>query len=129
MPINDHDLRNFIGTNNYFRHSLFRSLIFTDGIHYLMENGAAWLVDVVGSHQINPVLKRGKLADFQLWELKVNPDKTAVVTCRADSGVKPAITQRIEYTDFPMEEIKLYVERGSVDGENIHLILMLPSER
>ena len=122
------NLLHFTGTEHHYRHWT-KALIFTDGIHYLEENGAAWLLDVIASHQMNAKLKKGQLADFQVWELKVNPDKTAVVTCRADSKVPPAITQKIEYTDFPLDGIKLWVETGSIDGINTCKILMLPSER
>jgi len=114
------DLGQFTGSEQWYRHFL-RGLIYTDGIHYLVENGAAWLVDAIASHQMSKKLV-GPLRDFQLWELKVKNGK-AVLTCKADSDQKPVITQRIEYTDFPMEHITIYVERGE------HLTMMLPSER
>ena len=116
------DLSNFYGTEHWYRHWT-GLLVYTDGIHYLVEHGAAWLVDAVASYQTEPKLNKGMLADFQIWELKVK-DSKAVLTCRADSGKKPVVTQEIEYTDFPLSEIKLYVENGG-DAK----VLMLPSER
>lgn len=119
---NPDDLGQFTGSETFYRHWT-RKLIYTEGIHYLMD-GAAWLVDAIASYQFDPKLFRTDLREFQLWELKVDLEKhTAVLTCKADSDRAAVVTQHIEFTDFPMEEITLYVERGE------HLTLMLPSER
>jgi len=131
MPtIIESDLNQFNGTESYYRHWT-RKLVYTDGIHYLESNGAGWLVDAIASHQLNPKLNKGDLADFQLWELTVEATakgRKATLTCRADSDVKPVVTQEIEYTDFPLPSIKLYVEAGAV-GDTACKVLMLPSER
>jgi len=116
------DLRNFQGTEQWFRHWT-RALIYTEGIHFLEQNGCGWLVDAIASYQIDPKLNKGMLRDFQLWELRVK-DQKGVLTCRADSGEKPVVTQKFEYTDFPLPEIKFYVELGEAGK-----VLMLPSER
>ena len=73
------------------------------------------------------MLKDERLRDIQFWKLKVTEKdgrKSAVLTCRADSGEEPAITQRIEYTDFDLPEIDLWV--GPVDERRF--VLMLPNE-
>jgi len=41
----------------------------------------------------------------------------------------PAITQDIAFTDFPLDEVELWVEMGSIDGVNPAYVAMLPSER
>jgi uncharacterized protein DUF6876 len=111
------------GTENWYRHWT-RSLIYTDGVAYIAENGGGWLVDAIASYQGTKALKTDMLKDFQIWILKVDREaKKGVLTCIADDGWPPAITQEIEYTDFPLDEIKLYVERGE------EMTLMLPSER
>jgi hypothetical protein len=56
------------------------------------------------------------------WNLKKDGHK-AVLTCRADSGYKPSITQKFEYTDFPMD-VDLWVQ--PLDAETY--VIMLPSE-
>jgi len=61
------------------------------------------------------------LCDFQIWQLKVT-GKKATVTCLRDTD-DVAFTQEIEYTDFPLSEIKLYCERGE------EMTVMLPNER
>ena len=50
-----------------------------------------------------------------------------MLTCKADSGCQPVITQMIEYTDFPLPEIRLYVEQGWV-GDREAKVLILTSE-
>lgn len=120
--ITEANLRQFFGTEQYFRHWT-GALIYTDGIKFLADNGASWLVDAIASYQFDPKLKVGDLRDFQLWELKRTTGNAAVLTCKADSNKNPAVMQEIEFTDFPLKEIKLYVERGE------RMTLMLPSER
>jgi hypothetical protein len=127
------DLSQFTGTETWHRH--FTGLLYTDGIQYLAEQAEAyWLIDAIASYQHQ--LKRDEyLADFQLWVLSVvgegernypfllpEENHKAVLTCWSDTpkeGVKPAVIQQIEYTDFPLIEIKLYVSEG---------VLLLPSE-
>jgi hypothetical protein len=128
MTITEEGLRQFYGTEGYYRHWT-GHLVYTDGVHYLVENGAAWLVDAIASHQINPALKAVPgMQDFQLWKLQVHkhptPDMPEMATLYGyeDSDKPPVITQKIEFTDFPLEEIKLFVERGE------ELVLLLPSE-
>ena len=103
------------GTTCHYRN--FLGMLYTEGIHYLAERaGAYWLIDAIASWQpkVRPIEK-----EFQLWELIVHNDQTADLTARRDSG-EPAIAhQKIEYTDFPLKSITLYVQDG---------VLLLPSE-
>ena len=97
----------------------------TDGVKFLADEAHCyWLLDAIGSYQ--PELAKhpdGRLQGIQFWRLKVNPDKSAVLTCVADSGEPPAVTQEIEYTDFPLPEVQVWV--GIEEGRRIAL---LPSE-
>ena len=57
---------------------------------------------------------------FQVWELhKIADSKQADVTMKTDTDEPMIVTQHIEYTDFPLDEIKLYL---------IDNVLILPSE-
>ena len=108
------------GGDSLYQHWMPQRFRYTEGVKLLADKaGAYWLVDAIMSHQVNRALRSVRMKEFQLWELKVNPDASCVLTCREDSDVEPAVTQEIEYTDFPLDYIKLYLE-GS--------ILMLPSE-
>ncbi len=87
-------------------------------IQYLAEKaGAYWLIDAIASHQPQ-VLKDSMLQEIQFWKLKVNADQTAQLICERDTG-DVFLTQDIGFTDFPLDEIKLYLVSG---------VLMLPSE-
>jgi len=128
MPINQNDLDQFYGTEQWHRWSrLFPHMLLTDGTKYVADHGgrsgAYWLFDAIGSHQPK-ALKNPRLRDFQLWVLRVNPDKSAVLTCQEDSGELPFIKQKIEYTDFDLKEIKLWVE--PMDEKT--WCILLPSE-
>jgi len=116
-----------IGTSQYIKHFT-GLLVFTDGINQLRQDADAfWLVDIIASHQIK---HRNK--PFQVWELKVNDDKSAVVTMKEDSNTPVLVRQEIPYTDFPLDNIKLWVEEGGygdMDNWTACLVLMLPSER
>lgn len=111
------NLGQFTGTERYHRHTLAR-LLYTDGVEFLAENADCyWLIDAIASYQ--PQLKSQRLREFQVWTLTVK-DRSAILTCREDSDCEPVVTQEIEFTDFPLPEIKLWVENG---------VLLLPSER
>ncbi|MEI6057204.1 MAG: DUF6876 family protein [Lentisphaerota bacterium] len=110
------NLRQFCGTENYYRHTLSR-MLYTDGVQYLAEKtGAYWLIDAVASYQ-NSNLK--EKYPFQIWELKVNSDKSCIITMIEDISCPEIVHQEIEYTDFPLDYMKLYC---------IDNVLLLPSE-
>jgi hypothetical protein len=120
------DLQQFHGTENWYRHSLLRNLLYTDGVKYVAEAGGAyWLIDLIASHQVgirkkafhDPIFR----IEFQTWTLTVT-GKSAVATCDDGDGLIMA-KQVIEFTDFPLASIKLFC---TFDGE--HYFLMLPSE-
>ena len=115
------DLRQFTGTTQWHRWSNLTDLICTDGVKYLAEEaGAYWLLDAIASHQNAPALKDSqRLQELQIWLLSVNADKSCQLTCSEDSDIPPVVVQDIEFTDFPMKEVKLYV----CDG-----VILLPSE-
>jgi len=117
-------LAQFTGTEGYYRYALGISLL-TDGVKYLADAASCyWLLDAIGSYQ--PELAKHpdeRLRDMQAWRLTVNPDKSAVLTCVADSGEPPVVTQAIEWTDFPLPEIHIWI-----GGEGDKKIALMPSE-
>jgi hypothetical protein len=111
-----HALDGFTGTVEYHRH--FTGLQLTDGAFFLAENaGAHWLVDIVASYQPQ-AMRDPMLRNFQVWRLAVAKDRTAVVTCERDTD-DVFLKREVPYTDFPLEEVTLYVQNG---------VLLLPSE-
>ena len=106
------ELQQFTGTENYYRHAF--GCKYTDGVQYLAENAKAyWLLDAIFSY--------ARKEPFQIWKLQLSPvgDKDAVLTMREDSDTPVIVEQLIEYTDFPIEHIELWL----IDG-----VLILPSE-
>lgn len=111
----ENGLAQMIGTTQYYQHWT-KLLKHTDGVQFLAEYAKAyWLIDLVASYQTKANIRQ---VPFQLWELKVL-DSKGVVTMREDTNAPVLVKQVIEYTDFPLSEIKLYVENG---------VLLLPSE-
>ena len=123
------DLRRFTGDLDRYRHPLNRRVIYTPGIRFLAERGGAyWLTDAIASYLGTRQMRRAivadpRLGDMQFWRLEVAEDRSAALTCRADSGVKPAIVQKIEYTDFPLDHVDVW---AGYDGT--YWTLYLPSE-
>src|SRR5665647_1898550 len=113
-------LRQFRGTEKYHKH-LFPGkspIILTDGCDFVREHmNAYWLFDAILSYQYEKILRH---INFQLWELRQSKkDLSWLLTCREDSNLKPLISQVIEFSDFPLDYIKLYLIQG---------IALLPSE-
>ena len=54
--------------------------------------------------------------EFQVWKVKVNPDRTARLVCD-DGNDNIVYAQQIEFTDFPIEEIRFYFT-----NKTIHLL-------
>jgi len=109
QTINESDLCQFIGTEQYFRHPIARKVVWTDGINYLFNNGAAWLVDEIALAQMQPKVRNNQnLREFQLWTLKVT-NKRGVLTLQEDSN-RPNIIEKHFSTDFPLNEFHCYVE-------------------
>ena len=105
-------LEQFTGTEHYYRHWL--GFKYTDGIKYLADEAKChWLLDAIGSYQ-----PKHKNIPFQLWILKVDKKK-GILTMQEDSGKKFLVTQKIKYTDFPLDKIELYLIEG---------VLLLTSE-
>lgn len=111
------DLHQFTGTENWYRHGLNRNVVFTDGAKYVAdEGGAYWLLDAIAIAQ--RFEKAVAKEEFQVWKLKVNEDRTASLVCD-DGNDNIVYTQHIPFTDFPLDEIKLYFTDNTI---------LLPSE-
>jgi hypothetical protein len=80
------------------------------------ERRGYWLLDAIAIAQ--RFEKCVAAEGFQVWTLKVNDDRTASLVC--DNGNDNIVyTQHIEFTDFPLDEIKLYFTDN---------VILLPSE-
>ena len=118
------DLANFIGSQEYHRF-WFGIALLTEGVFYLAEAAQChWLLDAIASYQ--PEIDKQpdqRLHEIQFWKLRLNADKSALLTCVADSGEPPAFSQKIEWTDFPLPQIDIWVS-----GQKGSRVALLPSE-
>ncbi|MBW4660253.1 MAG: hypothetical protein KME15_16380 [Drouetiella hepatica Uher 2000/2452] len=117
--LKERDLFRFYGTEQYFKHWL-GIYIYTDGIKYLAEHGKAhWLIDEIVFYQKDLRIKNDEmLQSIQFWNLIVNKDSTAELICERDEG-DVALKKDIDYTDFPLEKVTIYVQEN---------VILLPSE-
>ena len=138
MPLTEGDLGQFTGCETWTRHGLCRNVIYSEGMAFVAERGKAyWLIDAIASHEAhNPKLKAACRNDesfdyLHFWTLNVYPNdgedsgSYAILTCRKDSGLPAIVTQKIDYTDFCLKEIKIYAGN---DGPGTPRKLFLPSE-
>lgn len=110
-------LREFTGTEHWYRHPLFRACTYTDGVRHLAREAEAyWLIDLILSCQHEPKVKA---EEFQVWTLTVDTAASkGVITC-TNGNRTTLYRQEIGYTDFPLPEVSLWFANG---------VLYLPSE-
>jgi hypothetical protein len=109
------DLAHFTGTEKLYR--ITRRHVLTDGTKFLAEQGRCfWLMDAIAS-----CLTPSYDDHFAVARLVV--DGSSAVLSLDDGNDNVFATQAIEYTNFPLSEIKLYC---SFDGND--WVTMLTSE-
>jgi len=108
-------LSQFIGTEKLYRITQHHAL--TDGTKFLAEQAQCfWLFDAIASHLT-------KTYDDYFAVARLLVHQTSAVLTLDDGNDLVFATQQIEFTDFPIQEMKLYC---SFDGQ--HWVIMLPSE-
>ena len=118
----EHMLAMCTGSVEYYRYKFARNLeiIYTDGINILVEMCKAyWLVDAICSYQ----RKNIRSERFQIWTFErkfyKNGKEYWLLEMKTDTNATVIIKQKISFSDFPLDDIKLYL----IDG-----VLLLPSE-
>lgn len=121
----EEQLPHFTGTEQWYKFNmLFRNMLLTDGTQFLAEKaGAYWLMELIGSHQTNPKVRREM---FQNWTLKLNDKGGCRITCDDGNG-NVLCRQDVPYTDFPMD-IKLYCIWSVDEVNKPYAVILLPSE-
>lgn len=110
------DLRQFTGSEHWYKHPLNPKVTYTDGVKYVAETGGAyWLLDEIAlAQRFN---KKVSVQEFQVWKLRVT-NNTATLTVE-DGNDNVVFSKNITYTDFPLPEIDLWFTDG---------VILLPSE-
>lgn len=100
------DLTQFTGSQIFYRHALSGGCVYTEGVQYLAEAGAAyWLLDAILCPQPHhPVLRA---AEFQVWTLTVREDRSASLIC-TDGDNQQLYHHPIPWTDFPLDSVTLW---------------------
>lgn len=110
----------FTGTESYHKHLMpgKSPILLTDGCDFIRTHcNGHWLYDCILSYNCEKILRH---VNFQIWELRQSKkDLSWLLTCKQDSNQTPLVTQKIEFSDFPLDYIKIYI----IDG-----IALLPSE-
>jgi hypothetical protein len=115
--LNAADLAQCTGTEQWYRQSIHRAVLYTDGAQYVAEHGGAyWLLDEIAL--IQPYDPKVAGEEFQVWTLTVHSDQTATLTC-GDGNGNTVFSKEIEYTDFPLDAITFYFANN---------VIHLPSE-
>jgi len=112
------NLAHFSGTDRYYPHQALNILLsLTDGCLYLRAKANCfWLFDIIASYQ---VLKKVREEGFQVYELTVNHEQSSAKMVCSDGNDNILQEQKIPYTNFPLDSIKIYFING---------VAMLPSE-
>jgi hypothetical protein len=113
-------LQHFTGSeNSYFRETLSGRIDYTEGVRFLQQQNCYWLTDAIASYQTSEFKQSN---DRQFWKLSVDLlTRQATLTCDDGDG-NISVTQSIEFTDFPLVEIRIWVE------VNQRVFMYLPSE-
>lgn len=110
--LNAADLEQFTGSESFYRHSINRKVVFTEGAHHVAEAGGAfWLLDEIAL--IQPYDMRVAATPFQAWTLTVRDDRTATLDC-ADGNNNVVFTKEIAFTDFPLKTITLWFANHTI---------------
>lgn len=109
------ELKQFYGSEQFYRNPLFPKFVYTEGVKYLAEQANCyWLLDHIFSNQYDLYLA---IEPFQSWKIKALDNKANIIV---DDGNGKFIKEYpIEFTDFPLPEMKLWFIEGT---------LLLPSE-
>jgi hypothetical protein len=104
------ELEQFQCTKEYHKH-WFRGG-YTDGVDYLADKTkGGWLIDAIFSYAGHEL--------FQIWELEVNRNGSALLTMKKHANQEATVKKEFKRIDFPVGKITLYV---------ICSFIMLPSE-
>ncbi|MGM5000122.1 DUF6876 family protein [Tardiphaga sp. 538_B7_N1_4] len=110
------DLKHFTGSQEWFRHPLNRSVLFTEGAKYVADQaGAYWLLDEIALAQQH--VRTVRAQEFQVWKLDVVSNR-ATLHCE-DGNDQQVYTKNIPFTDFPACGVTLWFTDN---------VILLPSE-
>ncbi len=113
---NPAELKQFTGSQEWFRHTLNRSVLFTEGAKWVADKaGSYWLLDEIVLAQMH--VRAVKTHQFQVWRLVV-ANRRGTLICE-DGNDQQVYSKEILFTDFPSCGVTLWFTDG---------VILLPSE-
>lgn len=106
------------GTDNYYRHSLVRNFVYTDGVRDCAQAGCYWLIDILATETLKIV--RAEAGVLGIVTVTVADSKADIDLKFADDA-PPAWTRHVEFTDLPDGEWLFGLQ---YDGERAVLYLL-----
>ena len=94
------------GTEQYHKIP-FSSFVYTDGINNLIDKCKCWWL--ISDFGILLECEKNLNKDFLVLTIEVNKDKTAVITLKEDSDLKPIYSKKLDYTNFPLSKFEFYI--------------------
>lgn len=85
------------GVNDFYRHAMWRRMVYSDGVKACLETGLYWLLDIIGTECIKPVLNSG--LPLGILYVAVQGSKAHLRLEMQDDVV--LWEKRVEYTDMP----------------------------
>ena len=120
------EVSQFTGTEAYHRWTPLSKSVLTDGAKYVAEQlQAYWLFD-----EIDLQIKHGKMPKLDMYfttftvSLEFSIGKLSI----EDGNGKVLKTKSIDYTDFPLPEIKIWSASTATEQSGQFFVHMLPSE-
>lgn len=107
----------------FYRHAMWRRLVYSDGVKECLEAGLYWLMDIVGNECVKPVLD-SSLTTMAILQVDVL-DGRASLRIDMQSDTPPVWTKRVRYTDMPDGRWTFLLSKGDVYRE---LKAILPTE-
>ena len=109
------ELAFFTGSEEFYK--AYPKVLLTEGVKFLADRTEChWIIDLIFSYQS---IKKVKDEAFQVYDLKVNlKEQSAIMIC-TDGNENTLYEQKIPFTTFPLESIKLYFTNE---------VVLLPSE-
>jgi len=118
------DLHQFYGTENYHRLTLFKNVVFTDGMAYLAnEANCYWLMNEIAAKTLE-LYKKNNDNVFIVVRL-FKKGKEAVI--QYSDGNNNILDQtKLSFTDFPLSPFQCYSQLADYDP--VKFVIMLTTE-
>lgn len=86
------------GANCFYRHAMWRRLMYSDGVKECLETGLYWLMDIIATECVKHVLDSSQAMGILQVHVK---DGTASLRLDMHSEATAAWTKCSQYTDMP----------------------------